>query len=91
MKKIVKSTIVKLPTFLRWMRVLSVKKRRILVVVFKLDERKIVSLCEDAHFLVIILARQPRIPLLIIKVSVYRHAEKEWLGVHLSQGAQEQL
>jgi hypothetical protein len=45
MKKIVKSTIVKQPPFLRQMRVLSVKKRRILVVVFKLDERKIVSLC----------------------------------------------
>ena len=91
MKEIVKSTIVKRPTFLRWMRVLSVKKRRILVVVFKLDERKIVSLREGAHFFVIILARQPRIPLLIIKASVHRHAEKEWPGVHLSQSAQEQL
>src|SRR5438046_2352191 len=42
------------------MRMLSVKKRRILVVVFKLDEHKIVSPCQGAHFLVIILARQPR-------------------------------
>ena len=91
MKKIVKSTIVKRPTFLRWMHVLSVKKRRILVVVFKLDECKIVSLREGAHFFVIILARQPRIPLLIIKASVHRRAEKEWAGVHLSQSAQEQL
>ena len=83
MKKIVKSTIVKQPPFLRQMRVLSVKKRRILVVVFKLDERKIVSLCEGAHFLVIILAPPTRISLLIIKASVHRHAEKEWAGVNL--------
>ena len=45
MKKIVKSTIVKQPTFLREMRMLSVKKALILVVVLKLDERKIVLPC----------------------------------------------
>ena len=67
---------------------LSVKKRWILVVVFKLDERKIVSLCEGAHFLVIILARQPRISLLILKASIHRHTEKEWAGVNLGQSAQ---
>ena len=70
------------------MRMLSVKKRRILVVVLELDERKIVSPCQGAHFFVIILARQPRISLLIIKASVQRHAEKEWPGVNFGQSAQ---
>jgi hypothetical protein len=70
------------------MRMLSVKKRRVLVVVFKLDEHKIVSLCEGAHFSVIILACLPRISLLIIKASIHRHTEKEWTGVNLGQSAQ---
>jgi len=70
------------------MRVLSVKKGRILIVVFKLDQLKIVLACESTYFFVIILARQSRTARAIVKPSVPRHAEKKWACAHVGQRAQ---
>ena len=82
MKKIIKDAIVIYPAFRSEVTLMTNQESRILVVIFKFNYGKVVSLHECAKFCVIIIASRARNPCVIVKLAGYWHAENQWPRVN---------
>src|SRR6266513_5080410 len=77
MKEIIKGAIIKHPALRGQVTLVVEKKSRVLVMLLKFNQRKIVSLRECAKLFVITFAGRPRNTLLIVKLSGHWHTEQE--------------
>ena len=76
MKEIIQSAVVIDPAFRGEVTLVTVKKGRIFIMLFKVNQRKMVSLRECTKLRVIIFAGRTRYPLLIVNVTGDRHTEQ---------------
>src|SRR5437762_3730795 len=90
-KKIVQNMVVKHPASSCEVTVWRLNKVRIIVMVFKFDEREIVTPHQRAHLFIIMRAGRAGDALRIVVLPVDRYAKEERLGVNFRQRVQEQL
>src|SRR5256885_480583 len=90
-KKIVQNMVVKHPASSCEVTVWRLNKVRIIVMVFKFDQREIVTSDHRTHLFIVVRAGCARNALVVVILPIERHAQEERLGVNLGQRPQEQF